>query len=214
MHVPLLTAPSLELCARSGDEVIHDRLAFAGSSWKPLLQLRDAWAAEASTWLSQWAQLKRAYDRELEATRAAEARAAAARPRGGGGGEGPPAKRMRVRSAQVARDKYPGSLTVNPGDLCIFVQSCTNPLWSTVKMDDDGRVGKVSASRLEELPDEAEADPTDDEGEAEPDPTDDEAEAVAEDEEARVQQDAAFAQRTREDEASRAEADAAECGYD
>ena len=87
-----------------------------------------------------------------------------------------------------------------------------------VKMEDDGRVGKVSASRLEELPDEAEPDPTDDEGEPEPDPTDDEAVAAAEDEAAREQQDEAFAQSCRDDEAAqeaaRVEADATECGYD
>lgn len=58
---------------------------------------------------------------------------------------------MRVRSAQIARDKYPRSLTVNPGDTCIFVESATNPLWSLVKMD-DGRTGLVSASRLQEVP--------------------------------------------------------------
>ena len=37
--------------------------------------LRDAWAADASTWLTQHQQLKRAYDKEVEETRAAEARA-------------------------------------------------------------------------------------------------------------------------------------------
>jgi len=58
---------------------------------------------------------------------------------------------MRVRSAQIAKDKYPRSLTVNPGDTCIFVESATNPLWSLVKMD-DGRTGLVSASRLQEVP--------------------------------------------------------------
>ena len=75
-----------------------------------------AWAAEASLWLSQWAQLKRAYEREVEAVRVAEERAAAMDSRRGGEGGEPPAKRMRVRSAQVAKDKYPGSLTVQPGE--------------------------------------------------------------------------------------------------
>ena len=29
-------------CARSGADVIHDRIAFAGANWKPLLELRQA----------------------------------------------------------------------------------------------------------------------------------------------------------------------------
>lgn len=40
--------------------MIHDRMAFAGTNWKPLLSLRDEWAAEASTWLQQYNLLKRA----------------------------------------------------------------------------------------------------------------------------------------------------------
>jgi hypothetical protein len=160
----------------SGADVIHDRIAFAGANWKPLLQLRDAWATEASTWLNQRSQLKRACEREEEATRAAEARAEALSRRVGAGA-GPPAKRMRVRSAQVAKEKYPGSLTVNPGDTCILVEPATNPLWARVKMDDDGRTGIISASKLEDVPEEAPLpDPSDDEL---PDPSDDEEAAAA-----------------------------------
>ena len=144
----------------SGADVIHDRIAFAGNNWKKTFQLRDAWVAEASTWLNQYGQLKRAYDRELEAVKAAETRAAALSRRGDG--DEPAAKRMRVRSSQVHKEKYTGSLTVNPGDTCVFVESATNPLWSRVKMDDDGRVGLVSASKLEEVKEE----------EALPDPSD------------------------------------------
>ena len=59
--------------------------------------------------------------------------------------------------------KYPGSLTVSPGDTCVFIKSATNPLWSHVKMDDDGRLGIISASRLVELPADAELEnPSDD----------------------------------------------------
>ena len=133
-----------------------------------MLQLRDAWAAEASTWLQQYNSLKRAYDREHEEARAAHARAEAlGNKRGGEADDGAPVKRMRVRSAQMARDKYPRSLTVNPGDTCIFVEPATNPLWSLVKMD-DGRTGLVSASRLEDVPLE------DVEGGGLPDPSDEE----------------------------------------
>ena len=93
-------------------------MAFAGANWKPLLQLRDAWATEASIWLNQRGQLKRAFEREQEAVRAAEARAAVLKRRGVGDGNDQPAKRLRVRSAQVAKAKYPGSLTVTTrGDL-------------------------------------------------------------------------------------------------
>ena len=87
-------------CLCSGDEVIHDRIAFAGQNFKPLMTLRDAWAAEASSWLSQYGQLKRGYDREVEATKAAEARM-----NGRGSGDEPAAKRMRVRSGQVAKER-------------------------------------------------------------------------------------------------------------
>ena len=59
---------------------------------------------------------------------------------------------MRVRIAQVAKPRHPGSLTVNPGDVGFFIEAASNPLWSRVKMDDDGRMGLVSASRLEDLP--------------------------------------------------------------
>ena len=148
----------------SGNEVIHDRLAFAGANWKPLVQLRDAWAAEASTWISQYTQLKRAYDREQAAAKAAAERAEdlAARSAARGHGDEPPPKCMKVRSPQVAKAKYPGSLTVVPDDLCIFIESATNPLWSRVRMD-DGRVGLVSTSRLEELKEEPPLpDPSDD----------------------------------------------------
>ena len=124
-------------------------MAFAGANWKPLLQLRDAWATEASIWLNHRGQLKRAFEREQEAVRAAEARAAVLKRRGVGDGNDQPAKRLRVRSAQVAKAKYPGSLTVTPGETCIFVEVCNNPMWSRVKMDYDGRMGLVSASRLE-----------------------------------------------------------------
>ena len=48
---------------RSGHEVIHDRLAFAGTNYKPLLVMRDAWAIEASDALRKMAQLKRTYER-------------------------------------------------------------------------------------------------------------------------------------------------------
>ena len=119
-------------CLCSGDEVIHDRIAFAGQNFKPLMTLRDAWAAEASSWLSQYGQLKRGYDREVEATKAAEARM-----NGRGSGDEPAAKRMRVRSGQVAKEKYQGSLTVSPGDTCIFVETCTNPLCMVAR--EDGR---------------------------------------------------------------------------
>ena len=129
----------------SGAEIIQDRLVFAATNYKPLKQLRDAWAADASAWLQQYHALKRAYEREMEATRAGEARAAQAGTSAGGEA---PAKRLRVRSAQVAKEKYRGSLTVNPGDTCIFIGAATNPLWSRVKMDDDGRVGLVSASKV------------------------------------------------------------------
>ena len=157
-------------------------MAFAGANWKPLLQLRDAWATEASIWLNQRGQLKRAFEREQEAVRAAEARAAVLKRRGVGDGNDQPAKRLRVRSAQVAKAKYPGSLTVTPGETCIFVEVCNNPMWSRVKMDDDGRMGLVSASRLEELPEEAPLpDPSDDE--QMPDPSDDDTDAH---EEARI----------------------------
>ena len=152
---------------RSGDLVIHDRIAFAGANWKPLRQLRDAWAADASTWLGQYSQLKRAYDREQEAASAAEARAKAMDRRGNDDGDGPPAKRMCVRVPQVAKERNPGSLTVSPGDMCIFLGAATNPLWSRVKMD-DGRVGVVSASRLVDAPpEEALPDPSGDEDEDE-----------------------------------------------
>ena len=77
---------------------------------------------------------------------------------------------MKVRIAQLAKAKYPGSLTVNPGEQCIFVEAANNALWSRVRMD-GGRVGLVSASRLEELKDEHLSDPSDvddDEVEASP----------------------------------------------
>ena len=133
-------------------------------------------------WLNQRGQLKRAFEREQEAVRAAEARAAVLKRRGVGDGNDQPAKRLRVRSAQVAKAKYPGSLTVTPGETCIFVEVCNNPMWSRVKMDDDGRMGLVSANRLEELPEEAPLpDPSDDE--QMPDPSDDDTDAH---EEARI----------------------------
>ena len=146
---------------RSGHEVIHDRLAFAGTNYKPLLVMRDAWAIEASDALRKMAQLKRTYDNEKAAHTAAQAQAAQL----GGNGDGqPPAKRMRVRSAQMHKAKHAGSLTVQEGDTCMFVKAATNPLWSFVKMDDDGRVGVVSASKLEDLPEDmALADPSDSE---------------------------------------------------
>ena len=94
------------LCACSGAEVIHDRIAFAGANWKPLLQLRDAWAAEASLWLSQRGQLKRAFEREQEALRAVEARAELQARRGNSSEH--PAKRMCVRIGQKAKEMYRG----------------------------------------------------------------------------------------------------------
>ena len=197
------------LFVRSGAEIIQDRLVFAASNYKPLKQLRDAWAAAASDWLMKYESLKRAYDSEVEKLRVAEARAAASSgaKRGRGTGEEPPAKRMRVRSAQVAKDKYPGSLTVSPGDICTFIESCINPLWTRVKMDDDGRVGIISASRLVDEPDEVLPDPSDDEM---PDPTDDEAEAEQHEQLDRERQDADFNERCQADAAAAAVADAEE----
>lgn len=170
----LAVVASWSVC--SGAEIIHDRLVFAAANYKPLKQLRDAWAADAGRWLQQYGMLKRAYEREVEAVQAAGARAAALARRGVGDDDHPPAKRMRVRSAQVAKEKYKGSLTVNPGDTCIFVQAATNPLWSHVKMH-DGRVGIISASKLEDMPEEDEPlpDPSDEEL---PDPSDDEGAAA------------------------------------
>ena len=119
--------------------------------------------------------------------------------------EPPPAKRMCVRSGQVAKEKYPGSLTVNPGDKCTFIESCTNPMWSRVKMDSDGRVGVVSASKLVDAPEET--------PDVLPDPSDDELPDPSDEEEERERRDEAFAERVRADEAAVVEADAAECGY-
>ena len=174
----------------SGAEIIQDRLVFAASNYKPLKQLRDSWAAAASTWLNQYTSLKRAYDNELEKLRAAEARAAAASrdARGHDDGTEPPPKRMRVRTPQVFKEHHPGSLTVNPGDMCVFLEACTNPRWSRVKMLDDGRVGIVSASKMEEAPEEQMADPSDDDEEMK-DPTDDEAQE--EREQQKIQRDQA-----------------------
>ena len=57
------------------------------------------------------------------------------------------------------------------------MEAATNPLWSRVKMDDDGRVGLVSSSRLEDMPEEAPLpDPSGDEL---PDPSEDEDEVQA-----------------------------------
>ena len=61
----------------SGAEIIQDRLVFAASNYKPLKELRDKWAAEASTWLMQHNSLKLAYDSEVEKLRVAEAHTAA-----------------------------------------------------------------------------------------------------------------------------------------
>ena len=210
-----MDTPNCVLLLRSGDEVIHDRIAFAGTNYKPLMMLRDAWASEASVWLSSYGQLKRAYDREVEAVQAAEARAAALGRRGEGGGEQPPAKRMRVRSAQVYKQKHPGSLTVNPGDMCIFIESCVLPLWSRVKMESDGRIGIISASKLEdfvEVP-EPEMLPPSDDDEMQP-PSDDEdaaanayaARMAVDDEAAREVDDAAFVERAHTAEAAAEEA--------
>ena len=158
--------------------------------------------------------------------RAAKARAAVLKRRGVGDGNDQPAKRLRVRSAQVAKAKYPGSLTVTPGETCIFVEVCNNPMWSRVKMDDDGRMGLVSASRLEELPEEAPLpDPSDDE--QMPNPSDDDTDAheearitTADDAQAEAIEEEAFVERGRVAEAARAAAEAAqqaaaaeECGY-
>ena len=210
-------------CAHSGSEVIFDRIAFAGASWKPLLQLRDAWAAEASVWLNQRGQLKNAFERELEAARAAEARAEAFGRGGRGDGNEPPAKRMRVRSAQVTKAHHPGSLTVQPGDVCFFIAACTQPLWSRVKMESDGRIGIISASKLEEVPEEA--------PQMEPmlPPSDDEMLPPSDDEDARMAADDAaseevadvqFVERVQAADAAAVEAEAAaqqgaaeECGY-
>ena len=180
----------------SGAEIIQDRLVFAASNYKPLKQLRDSWAAAASTWLNQYTSLKRAYDNELEKLRAAEARAVAASrdARGHDDGTEPPPKRMRVRTPQVFKEHHPGSLTVNPGDMCVFLEACTNPRWSRVKMLDDGRVGIVSASKMEEAPEEQMADPSDDDEEMK-DPTDDEAQEEREQQIQRDQADEQFNER-------------------
>ena len=87
---------------------------------------------------------------------------------------------MRVRSAQLAKDKQPGRLTVNVGDTCTFLEAATNPMWSHVKMDDDGRLGVVSASKLVEMEEEAVLEnPTDSEQEDEKEkPTLEEVEAA------------------------------------
>eukprot|EP00966_Prymnesium_polylepis_P335437 7390795-Prymnesium_polylepis.2 len=188
------------------------------------MMLRDSWASEASAWLNQYGQLKRAFERESEATKAAEARAEALGRSGDGDGGAPPAKLMRVRSAQVYKEKYPGTLTVQPGDTCIFIDACTLPLWSRVKMENDGRVGIISASKLEEIAEVApEPEPTlapsDDEEpedeastaameEDDEEPADEASTAAMEEE-----IDAQFVEATRADEAAHEEADAAECGY-
>eukprot|EP00966_Prymnesium_polylepis_P045126 1045461-Prymnesium_polylepis.1 len=52
--------------------------------WKPLRELRDKWAAEASNWIRTYMLLKRAVETEQEATRAADARAEAMARRGDG----------------------------------------------------------------------------------------------------------------------------------
>eukprot|EP00966_Prymnesium_polylepis_P326044 7381976-Prymnesium_polylepis.1 len=206
MLLILTAGVCIPLGAHSGADIIQDRLVFAASNYKPLKQLRDAWAAEASTWMKQYNSLKRGYEREVERVRAAEAIAAsvgAGRKRGAGADPPAKGKRMRVRSAQMAKEKHKGSLTVNPGDTCIFIEACTNPLWSFVKMDDDGRTGNVPASKLEDVPEEAEemADPSDDDLE---DPSDDDAQQA---------RDEAFVEATHADEAAALENDAAECGY-
>ena len=174
------------------------------------MMLRDAWAADASSWLAQFNQLKRAYEREMEATQAAEARQ-----RERGSGEEPAAKRMRVRSAQVAKERYVVSLTVQPGYMCTFLEHMSNPLWSRVKMHDDGRVGIISASKLEDAPEE----------EMLPDQSDDEqlpdeATAAVEDAMAEDISEEAFVERNHATEAARALAEAnqqaaaaEECGY-
>ena len=163
----------------SGADIIHDRLVFAATNFKPILQLRDVWAAAASDWQSQLNALTRAFERENEAVLAAHKRALEA-------ADAPSSKRMRVQSAQIYKSKYPGSLTVSPGDTCVFIESATNPLWSHVKMDDDGRLGIISASRLVEIPAEADLE----------DPTDDEAAAAAEDEAHRDMEDERFMEAT------------------
>ena len=123
---------------------------------------------------------------------------------------------MRVRSAQVAKERYVGSLTVQPGDMCTFLEHMSNPLWSRVKMHDDGRVGIISASKLEDAPEE----------EMLPDPSDDEQlpdEAMrmtVEDAAAEDILEEAFVERSRTTDAARAGAEAdqqataaEECGY-
>ena len=51
--------------------MIHDRLVFAATSFKPLVMLRDAWMSKASGWHSQMRQAKDAYDKEMERAKAA-----------------------------------------------------------------------------------------------------------------------------------------------
>ena len=91
----------------------------------------------------------------------------------------------------------------------------SNPLWSRVKMHDDGRVGIISASKLEDAPEE----------EMLPDPSDDEqlpdeATAAVEDAMAEDISEEAFVERNHATEAARALAEAnqqaaaaEECGY-
>ena len=104
--------------------MIYDRLVFGATNYKPLLLLRDSWVAEASSWYQQFHCLKRAFEKEENATRAAVKRAADVDV------AAPAVKRLRVRSAQVHKPKHFGSLTVEVGDICFFVETLLHPVGS------------------------------------------------------------------------------------
>ena len=76
----------------SGDDIIHDRLVFAATNYKPLKKLRDAWVSEASSWAQQHRALKRAFEYEVEKQKLHAAPASVAAPVSADGAL--PAKRM------------------------------------------------------------------------------------------------------------------------
>ena len=156
-------APSVSASAppRSGAEVIHDRLVFAATSFKPLVMLRDAWMSKASGWHSQMRQAKDAYDKEVERAKAAVGRKRALRSslshalgrrepcvligvrRALNEEEAAPCKKMRVTKDADANAKHAGSITAKRGDTCEFVEQPTNPKWIKVKMLDGANQGKT-----------------------------------------------------------------------
>ena len=104
-------------------------------------------------WAQLYRALKRAFDYEVEQTRVHEARMASDARKASRAAEAPAdgapaAKRMRVLASAEHKDKYPGSLTVKPGDMCVFIEACANPLWTRVRMDDDTRVGNVPTKKV------------------------------------------------------------------